>query len=477
MKNFNLTFHLNKFDRNPAIIFPGGKLNYRQYSEKIRQVAANLLKRKIKAGSYIAVLSENNWQYVVLILALIQIKAVAVPLNIRYPNKRLLEILIEIKCKKVFISNEFKKINFKQINSVLDIDEIFADEFSADEYNNNLEINYDQPVTILFTSGSNGKPKAVLHTFGNHYYSALGSNKNIVLGLDDCWMITLPFYHIAGIAILFRTLIAGSACYIPDPAKDISSHLKNQRVTHLSLVPTQLHRWLSEDTMTDYTRSLKAILIGGSQIPQALIKQSLQRNLPVFASYGSTEMSSQITTSSGKELRTNPASSGKILSHRELKINHDGEILVRGKTLGLGYVVHDGIIKFVDSNGWFHSGDLGHFDDNQNLIVTGRRDNMFISGGENIHPEEIENHLRFIDNIFDACVVDVPDAEYGARPVAFIRMNSNNKIDETYFKNYLIDKIAGFKVPVRFYPWPEGKDSFKPDRKYLKKLARKKVRI
>jgi O-succinylbenzoic acid--CoA ligase len=147
--------------------------------------------------------------------------------------------------------------------------------------------------------------------------------------------------------------------------------------------------------------------------------------------------------------------------------------LVGGNTLGLGYVSGDDIISFVDANGWYHTGDLGHFDDMDNIIVTGRRDNMFISGGENIHPEEIERHLNYYDHIIDVCVIDIPDAEFGARPIAFIKMEGSWQINESDLKNYLKDKIPGFKIPVRFFVWPKEVFSLKPDRKSLRKLANK----
>jgi O-succinylbenzoic acid--CoA ligase len=182
-------------------------------------------------------------------------------------------------------------------------------------------------------------------------------------------------------------------------------------------------------------------------------------------------MSSQITTTSGDDLVIDPHSSGKLLSYQELKIDENGEILVKGKTLCTGYISGNEVNNCDDTKDWFHTGDLGYFDDNQNLIIKGRLDNMFISGGENIYPEEIEEQLQFHNQIIDVCVVEVPDKEYGARPVAFIKMEVTNKIDETQLKKYLEDKIAGFKIPLRFLDWPENLKRLKPDRNYFRELA------
>jgi O-succinylbenzoic acid--CoA ligase len=289
-------------------------------------------------------------------------------------------------------------------------------------------------------------------------------------------MVSLPFFHIAGIAILFRTFISGSACYLPDRNEKLQDQLSKTRVTHLSLVSTQLYRWIGEITTSDSVTSLKAILLGGSQISETLVQSALQANLPVHTSYGSTEMSSQITTTSDDDLKTNFLTSGSLLSHREMKIDGTGEILVRGKTLCKGYVSGKDLISSTDGEGWFHTGDLGSFDDNQNLIIKGRRDNMFISGGENIYPEEIEQQLQFHSHITGVCVVDIHEDEYGARPVAFIKLEGKKKINESQLKKYLEDKITSFKIPVKFFDWPEDMDELKPDRKYLRELAIKIMR-
>jgi O-succinylbenzoic acid--CoA ligase len=268
-------------------------------------------------------------------------------------------------------------------------------------------------------------------------------------------------------------MLSGAACYIPDQQKKIQEQLFHTKVTHLSLVSTQLFRWLHDPGFSNSDSSLNSVLVGGSQIPETLIENAARKKLPIYVSYGSTEMSSQITTAGIEDLKLNGRSSGKILSHRELKIDKNGEVLVRGETLGLGYIDKKEMIPFTDNEGWFHTGDIGYLDENQNLIVTGRKDNMFISGGENIHPEEIERFLLFEKNILDVCVVDVPDAEYGASPVAFVKMESGIKIDEVILRDFLRDKIAAFKIPKKFLPWPEDLDGIKPNRRYMQKLALK----
>jgi O-succinylbenzoic acid--CoA ligase len=472
-KELSFKYLLEKYGGNPALIWSDGKLTYHQYFQQIDYISNCLKKEGIQPGSKVAVISEINYHFPILFFAILNLGGIVFPLNPNFPNKKIKEILDEFECDSLISINS--SFTVKPESHVRVIHDIFEIDFPLDgkDQEKNILLFIDQVATIILTSGSGGNPKGVLHTIGNHYYSALGSNENIPLNSDDCWMVSLPFYHIAGIAILFRTLLAGAACYLSDRNKKFQEQLHHTKVTHISLVSTQLYRWLENMKLSE--SSIKAVLVGGSHIPETLIKSAIKKNLPVYTSYGSTEMSSQITTTSGDDLKKNPASSGKLLSYREIKIDKNCEILVGGNTLGLGYVSGDDIISFVDANGWYHTGDLGHFDDMDNIVVTGRLDNMFISGGENIHPEEIERHLHYYDHIIDVCVIDIPDAEFGARPVAFIKMESSWQINESDLKNYLKDKIPGFKIPFRFLPWPENLDTLKPDRKYLQKLASKNL--
>ena len=203
-------------------------------------------------------------------------------------------------------------------------------------------------------------------------------------------------------------------------------------------------------------------------MPEALVDEALSRNLPLHTSYGLTEMASQVTTTppgaSGKQLRT----AGRALPHREVRVSGDGEILVRGRTLFAGYVQDKAVSPTLDAEGWFHTGDLGGFDEEGYLRVTGRLDNLFVSGGENIQPEEIEAALVRVAGVEEAVVVPVPDPEFGERPVAFVR-STGGVADAARALEPLLPR---FKIPKSFHSW-EGTGGMKPDRVALKERARR----
>jgi O-succinylbenzoic acid--CoA ligase len=192
----------------------------------------------------------------------------------------------------------------------------------------------------------------------------------------------------------------------------------------------------------------------------------------LVASYGSTEMSSQATATRPGEPPAALHTAGRPLAFRELALAADGEIMVRGRTLFRGYFEGGEVRPSRDAQGWFHTGDLGRLDADGRLIVVGRRDSMFISGGENIHPEEIEREILGFPGMLEAIVVPVPDPEFGARPAAFLRTADGALPDVAAVDRFLRGALPGFKVPRRYLPWPNLGEGVKPDRRALETLAR-----
>ena len=329
------------------------------------------------------------------------------------------------------------------------------------------DIPLERPATIVFTSGSTDIPKPALHTFGNHYYNALGSNANIMLRPGDRWLHSLPLYHVGGISILFRCLLAGATIALPGHGTPIGDSIADLGATHVSLVSTQLLRLLREDTEL---AGLKAVLMGGGPVSASLVDEALSRGLPIHTSYGLTEMASQVTTTppgaSLEALRT----AGRVLPEREVSISEEGEILVRGATLFAGYVEGKTLDLPLDTDGWFHTGDLGELDENGYLRVLGRKDNLFISGGENIQPEEIEEVLAALPGVEAAVVVPVDDPEFGQRPVAFVRTEGGEH-REISLRSWR--SLARLQDPHRLLPWPENaRRGMKLDRAALRERAR-----
>ncbi|MEI6640336.1 MAG: o-succinylbenzoate--CoA ligase, partial [Chlorobium sp.] len=164
--------------------------------------------------------------------------------------------------------------------------------------------------------------------------------------------------------------------------------------------------------------------------------------------------------------------SGRLLPWREIMTSTDGELLVKGSCLFQGYLREGKIQPQADNDGWFHTSDIGTVTDDGTVTVAGRRDNMFISGGENLHPEEIEKMLMTIDGILEALVVPVDDNEYGQRPVAFIKTIEENKPDDITITQAMHSMAGKLKSPTHYYrenEWPTLPGSQKIDRRFYKK--------
>jgi O-succinylbenzoic acid--CoA ligase len=442
----------------------GRTISYSELDRRVSAAAGRLEELAVSPGARVALYLPKNLGYLVLMLALMRAGIVACPVSTRLPAGGVGPLLERAGCR-VLISGDEKLLRAVEGVDVLDPEAVLAEDVENEKTSEPAEIPLDRPATVVFTSGSTGVPKAALHSFGNHYFSAIGSNANIALEAGDRWLHSLPLYHVGGLSIVFRCLISGAAIALPGPDAPLGRSIPDLRATHVSLVSTQLLRLLREDAALE---GLKAVLTGGGPVPEDLVDEALARDLPVHTSYGLTEMASQVTTTSpgaaAEELRT----AGRVLPYREVSVSGEGEILVRGETLFAGYVQGGKTGRPAHPGGWFSTGDLGRLDGAGRLRVLGRRDNLFVSGGENVRPEEIEEALLRIPGVEEAVVVPVPDPEFGARPVAFVRLSGGTGD----LARALEPVLPRFKIPKAFHEW-EGAGGMKPDRPALKERAKR----
>ena len=467
MHSFDFNIIINNFLTEKFII-SDGEITFKQFFHFVKNTVKNLEDNGINSGEKVALVLQNKYEFLVCLMAMIQKGLIAVLLNHNIPPTKLMEILTNINCSKIINDDKYNSKIDRSIFDTFRLNELI-DASSNITADSNIEpISFSQDSTITFTSGSSGYPKPVLHTFGNHYHSALGSNENIQFKTGNRWLLSLPLYHVGGLSILFRSIISGGTIVIPDKKLDLFDNIKKFNITHVSLVPTQLLQIIENVKPINILKNLQAILIGGSYVPSGLIKFCIENELPIFTTYGSTEMSSQITTTPPNEKSDKLYTSGRILKYRKMKIKEDDEILVKGETLFKGYLENENLIQPFDTDGWFQTGDLGKLDGDGYLTVFGRKDNMFISGGENIYPEEIEKYLLNLEEIENALVVDISDKTFITRPIAFIKFHPNKYLNKKNIEEYLSEYLLKFKIPDAFYKWPDTKPLFKPNRIDLK---------
>ncbi|CAK1698562.1 o-succinylbenzoate--CoA ligase [Vibrio crassostreae] len=293
--------------------------------------------------------------------------------------------------------------------------------------------------SIVFTSGSTGNPKAVAHTLEQHLCSASGLLEVFRYQQGDTWLLSLPMYHVSGLAIVHRWLAAGGCIKIGSGQLETDI----EGCSHASLVATQLHRLLkSKQALT-----LTHVLLGGSHIPEALGLEARQMGIETWLGYGMTEAASTVTAKPVDASST----AGFVLNHRQLKIENQ-RIYIGGNTLASGYYHQGKLTPLVDEHGWFDSKDLGLWDGVQVSII-GRADNQFISGGENIHCEEIESALNQLPEVKQAFIVPIEDSEFGFRPVAIV--DCDEVLTKEWFAEQLQGSLERFKFPIEYYRMPQ----------------------
>lgn len=425
-----------------AIKSVGKDLSYSQASQIVQNLVIQLKGSGLSCGDRLAVISPNNLETILLYWACIDLGVLYCPISYRFPHQQIDGLLNLYGIKHYWSAQAIDGISHSDYLSV---------NFDLVEMTNKiLEVDINRSCNLIFTSGSSGQPKAAIHTLVNHISSAKGSSSLINLHTGDNWLLSLPLFHIGGLAIVNRCALAGACVVIKNEQQHIAEQLIKDRITHVSLVSTQLLRLLNDNIAS--LSQLKALLLGGGAIHKSLIERLADINVSAFTSYGMTEMSSQITTG----IAIGDESSGKLLADRELDIR-DGVIWVRGKVLFQGYLQSDGsILRQTDAKGWFCSKDCGYWDQNGNLVITGRSDNMFVCGGENLHPEEVENALKLHQDIDEAIVFSIKDKEFGLLPAAIIKTVNNHLPSLESIEAIILNKIARFKRPRCYFLWPEN---------------------
>ncbi|MCG9697894.1 o-succinylbenzoate--CoA ligase [Shewanella sp. Isolate11] len=414
-------------------------ISYQQLQQRVAACADQLKQAGANQGTRIACIDNNSLALVILYWACIDIGAVFCPLSPRFPKAQIAQLAQDYGFNLFWASASFQHL---LPSASLEI------KFSAIADRPTTACDTQRACNLILTSGSSGQPKAAQHNLANHIANAKGSSQLISIQQEDNWLLSLPLFHIGGLAIVNRCALAKAAMTLPAPEYSLAEQLQALPLTHLSLVATQLARVLEQDPNS--LIGIKALLLGGGDIASSLLAQLRHLGIKAYTSYGMTEMGSQITTG----LASDKGSSGKLLPYRQLKII-DRQIYVKGDTLFMGYLSADGgqsLNSMRDDDGWFATKDLGDWDDEGDLIILGRADNMFICGGENIQPEEVEAALKRHPDIHDAIVFPIEDQEFGYLPAAIINGTIS---DQQQLDQFVCQYIARFKRPRYYYPWPE----------------------
>jgi O-succinylbenzoic acid--CoA ligase len=453
-----------------ALISGADRLTYAELDDAVDVAATRLQDAGLRPGDVAALLARNGTSFVLAVHAVARLGAVLMPLNLRLTPA---EITWQIRHSgsHVLLHDESQSgaIGSAQADAIaarsLDLQSLTSDQpgagarFASPEPGG--EVNCNATHSIVYTSGTSGTPKGAVLTYGNHLWSAVGSALNLGLREDDRWLACLPLFHVGGLAILLRSVIYGTTAFVHDgydPAR-VNAAIDHEGVTIVSVVANMLQRMLDERGHRPYPPSLRCALLGGGPAPEPLLRRCAAIGVPVVQTYGLTETASQVATLAPEDALRKLGSAGKPLFGSQLRIEGpdgselppgaEGEIVVRGPTVTRGYLNDPEATARAIRHGWLHTGDIGYLDPEGYLYVLDRRDDLIISGGENIYPAEVEAVLQSHPDVVEAGVYGVPDERWGQTPVAVAVLRSGATVTADALLAYCKDRLAAFKVPSR----------------------------
>jgi fatty-acyl-CoA synthase len=467
-----------RYPQKTALIDGEHRYSYSELNTECNRLANSLLERNIKAGDRVALLAKNCKGFVISYFALPKIRAVLVPLNHRCVARELEYMLSDCEARALIFEAEYSetvsqlKDLLPQFLTTLSIGKRilpFAEEFdgivsSGKAVEPDMDSSEDDECSILYTSGTTGKPKGAVIT----HRTRVSCTVNMLLdGSVETAGISLPggpLFHTGttNIALLPHVAAGGTVVVIPqlDPIS-IAEAIQRERVTHLATVPTVLHNMLVAGVFDRYDfSSLRKVYYGASTIPLKDLEKilSLFPNVEFYQGYGQTE-STQLTVLRPEEQLPKFGCTGRAHllvdlrvvdeDDRDVEPGETGEVITRGPHIMKGYLNLPEANQEAFRNGWFHTGDIARIDADGFITIVGRKKEMIIRGGENIYPREIELVLNSHPKIKEAAVFGIPDEKWGESVCAGIILQPNESLTEAEVIHYCKENLASYKKPRR----------------------------
>jgi o-succinylbenzoate---CoA ligase len=464
----------------PALRTPGGSWTAAALDRAVDGLAGRLANLDLRPGAAIAALVEDDGPAVVVVHATRRLGAVLVPLNRRAAIPELI-VQLRAAAPAMLVHDELNEARGSEIAIGASVASVALEGLLADLGEPGVEMGgpmsgtgvAEDPVgplpdvdlrsvaTIIFTSGTTGRPRGVRLWHAHHAASADAWAAVLEPRATDRWLVCLPLFHVAGLAIVVRASRWRVPLEVlPRFRADAVAARMAAGISHLSLVPTQLEEVLGAWGTRPVPRTLRAILLGGAPIPGPTLARARRAGLPVLTTYGLTETASGIAVG-GAEAATlaDPTALRPLPGVRLRILDPDpadgvGQVEVQGPMVFSGYLGDPAADAERLSDGWLRTGDLGNLDTDGLLRIADRRDDLIVSGGENVYPAEVEAVLREHFAVVEAAVVGAPDATWGSVPVAAVVLAPGIAVGDAELDRHCRGRLAGYKVPQRFHRLP-----------------------
>lgn len=460
----------------PALSWHGGVWTYADLQRAVGAVQARLVASGIQPGSRIALLIRNSPQYVASYFGTIAAGCVAVPLNVQERASVLSRQIGHAECSAVIADprhpewtalNEAIATRSPQIITV-DLQPgtagclAFCEAMSADAELRLPDLQVDEPAMMIYTSGTTSRPKGVLLSNGNLVANARAIAAYLRITSNDKVLCGLPFHFSYGSSVLNSNLISGAQLLLEDnfafPQQTLK-RMQDEAVTGFPGVPSTFALLLGRCQLSDFDLGkLRYITQAGGSMPRAQIEKLRQQlpNTEVFIMYGQTEATARLSYLSPEHLETKLGSVGMPLAGVEIEVrsegkvvapNEVGEICARGPNIMLGYWREPELTAQVLRDGWLHTGDLGHVDEEGYLYIDGRAVEMIKVGAFRVSPQEVEEVLATFPGVQEVAVTGVADEVLGQSIKAVIVLREGVPTDLRGVKAHCRQHLASYKVP------------------------------
>lgn len=468
--------------RHIVLIDENTPITYNELNTRINRLSNFLLKIGLKKGDRVAVLLNNSHEFLEVFFAVSKIGAIFVPLNLRMSAPEIEYVINDCSAETLFLDPKFSKI-ILSLKSALPIlkgrfictgqefphfakpyEKIFEESPSYEPVLTQ-KTSMDSPHMIMYTSGTTGLAKGAVMSHGKTFFNILNANIYYNITPRDKIIVSRPLFHSGGLLVdTLPFLYKGGTAIIKRrfSPEDLLNSVQKYKATVLETSATMFRFILEQCHLEDYDLSgVRCLFTGGERVPIKLLQSFRDRGIIISQIFGQTEAST-ITWLPTDLAEQKMGSVGIPVFHGEVKIvdrggyevatGESGEIVVSGPILMSGYWGMPELTAETIKNGWLHTGDLAKRDEEGFYYILDREKNLFISGGENVYPAEVERVLLENPKIFSVAVIGVPDPKWGEAGKAFIVPKKNEELTQEEVIRFCLGKMAKFKIPkyVRF---------------------------
>ncbi|NJP96740.1 long-chain fatty acid--CoA ligase [Nonomuraea sp. FMUSA5-5] len=459
-----------------AFVFGGRALTYADVHERVTRLAARLRRAGVAAGDRVAYLGPNHVAFAETLFAAHVLGAVFVPLNFRLAAPEIAYMLADSGATTLVYAPEcapaVRALQEAPATVVALADpgpgeHAYEDWLSPDEPGEpfDVPVTLDDPALILYTSGTTGRPKGAVLTHGNLVWNCYNMLVGVDLRSDEVTLVSAPLFHVAALnQTLLPTFLKGGRSVIM-PSWDVDrcyDLIAEHRVTWMFGVTTMFAalarspRWARADLS-----SVRTLMAGGAPVPPALIRTYQERGLVFCQGYGLTETSPGATFLEPSQSARKAGSAGVPVFFADVRVvrpdltdtapGEPGEVLIKGPNVTPGYWNNPSATRSAFAGGgWFRSGDIATRDADGHLYIVDRAKDMFISGGENVYPAEVESVLAEHPGVAEAAVVGVPDSTWGEVGHAFVIPRDGADVTGESLRGFLLERLAKYKIPRYF---------------------------